>query len=137
MKRHDWTIRARLLIGALALAIGVAAAAAAERQHIVLVKKWNVVDPGDLTVGRGDEVLWLNTSGQPFTLIFDRVPGAPDVPLVIFTDFTARFDRPGTYRYLITGMGVPRGGASLRHPAGRPAAAPAAATSEVGWITVK
>lgn len=137
MHKHAWTISAVVTVGVLAAGIGLApASAAAERQHIVLVKQFDVVDPGDLTIARGDEVLWLNTSRHGFTLIFDLVPGAPDTPHVILTSFAATFDRPGTYRYLVTGMPQPPG-ASVPRPDGLSTVLPVAASAEIGWITVK
>ena len=135
MRSGGSRIRTLAGIGLLGIGLVLVGGAAAQRQHIVLVKMWNVVDPGDLTIDRGDEVLWMNTSARPFTMIFDRVPGAPDPPLVTFSEFSARFDRPGTYRYLITGMG--RGGGFVPGPDRQPSIVPVAASSGLGWITVK
>lgn len=94
------------------------------------------MEPGELTIHRGDEVLWLNTSGHSFSLIFDPVPGAPETPLAILGEFSARFDRPGTYRYRVHGMPGPAG-ASLRRPGARPAIVAVAAGVGIGWIIVK
>ena len=135
MRRCGVRVRALATVGMLSLGLILAPAAAAQREHLILVKPWNVVDPGDLTIARGDRVQWLNTTGRPFSLVFDRVLGAPDTPLVIMSEYAARFDRPGTYRYLVLGMG--RGGAFDPGYGVRPKVIPAAASSGIGWVTVK
>ncbi len=129
--------RALVVAGILGVGLALRAAAAAEREHIVLVKRWEVVEPGELTIARGDRVSWWNVSGQPFALIFERVPGAPETPLAIHTEFSAQFDRPGTYKFLVTGMSGPRGGSLVPRPGDQPTIIPVAASSGIGWITVK
>jgi plastocyanin len=136
MMRQERMLRTLGLAVILSAGLGLATTAWAAQHHIILVKKWDVVDPDTLTIARGDEVLWLNPSGEGVMLIFERKPGAAETPLVIFTQFSARFDQAGTYRYMVTGMSGPRG-ASLPSPAIRPRAVPAAAGSGMGWIIVR
>jgi plastocyanin len=57
-----------------------------------------VFTPGEITIAPGEIVTWTNDDGAPHGLEYND--GAKGVdPLLPGSNFTRRFDQPGTYEY--------------------------------------